>query len=162
MEPVERPCHNAHGSIEAEGEVGPRKVVVYGLGHAYGLYALVVELGGDAQGVVPAYAYEGVYLELLDVPEELLRVLRLLQRICAGCAEYRPSERQKAGDRPPVELDCLRLDEPPPAFPYAGELVPELKSPFDNGPYDSVKPRAISSAGQYPDIHPLPLHLIGC
>src|SRR3972149_3614530 len=115
--------------------------------------ASVVDVERSATVASPADADEGVYFKLLEVPEELLRVFRLLQWICAGCAEYGPAERKKTGDRPPVELDCLCLYKPPPAFPYARELVPKLKAPFDHGPYDGVKPRTIAPACQNPNVH---------
>ena len=98
VQPVDRLHGDVDRGVEAERVVGGVEVVVDGLGYADDVHAVLVQLGGDAEGVLAADRDERVDAEVLEVRLDLLDAAVDLERVGARRAEDRAAARQDAAD----------------------------------------------------------------
>ena len=96
VQPVDRLHRDVDRGVEAERVVGGVEVVVDRLGYADDVHAVLVQLGGDAEGVLAADRDQGVDAELLEVRLDLLDAAVDLERVGARRAEDRAAARQDA------------------------------------------------------------------
>ncbi len=153
VQPVDRLHGDVHRGVEAEGVVGRAEVVVDRLRHADDGDALVVQPGGDAEGVLAADDDQGVDAEpgqvVLDPLDPGPAGTALLERIRPRRAEDRAAARQDAAHRGDVERHRVRLERPSPAVAEPEELDPVfLDSPAHHGADNGVQPRAVAAPGQ--------------
>lgn len=96
VQPVDRLHGDVDGGVEAEGVVGRAEVVVDRLGHADDVDAQLVQLGGDAQGVLAADRDQRVHALRGEVLLDPLHAVLDLERVGAGRAEDGAAARQDA------------------------------------------------------------------
>ncbi len=99
VQPVDRLHGDVDGGVEAEGVVGGTEVVVDGLRHSDDVDAEVVQLGGDAEGVLAADRDQRVDPELGEVRLDLLDATVDLERVGARRAEDRAAPRAECHAR---------------------------------------------------------------
>jgi hypothetical protein len=151
---------DGYGGVVAEGSVGGREVVIYGLGTAdYPHAEVVVEPVSYPQSVVAADGDEGVYPELLHVLDDLLRVALVLVGVGAGGEEDGAALLQDVAD-----VICSELpnavgfggEEPLPAALDARDLVAVvLDAPHSHGSDHAVRCRCVPATRENPN----PIHI---
>ena len=148
------------GRVVAEGRVGGRKVVVYGLGAPDDLDAeVVVEPLGDPQSIVAANGDEGVDAVLFHVLDDLLGVALVLVGVGAGGVEDGAALFEDVADVVHGEghrAVLFPLQKAAPTALDAQDLVAVVVDGLHgHGPDHTVQPRRVPAAREHPD----PVHL---
>src|SRR5215203_5533712 len=142
------------GGVVAEGGVGRREVVVYGLGAAHDLYPeVVVESLGDPERVIAADGHEGVYAEILHLLDDLLGVALVLVGVGARGAEDGAALLQDVAHAVGAQGYhgiFLGLEERLPAALQAVYLVAVVVvASGGDGPDHTVQSRGVAASGQH-------------
>ena len=154
VEPVDRLGRDRDRRVEAERVVRRREVVVDRLRHSDHREAvLLVQAGRNAERVLAADRDQGVETFALEVRQHLLDPAVHLERIRPGGAQNRPAAREQAGDLTRAERLEQALDQSLPALEHADDLAAPRHHPSAGGADDRVQPRAVSAAGEDPDLH---------
>ena len=114
----------------------------------------LVQLGGDAEGVLAADRDQRVDAEGVQVLADLVDAAVDLERVGARRAEDRAAARQDAADLGDAERHGEVLQRALPAVAEADELVavhPDALA--DDGADHRVQSRAVATAGQHSDAH---------
>src|SRR5690606_19598662 len=154
VQPVDRLHRDVHGRVEAEGVVGGVQVVVDGLGYAHHLHALLVELGGHPESVLPADRDQRVHALGDQVRLDLLHAAVDLERVGTGGAEDGAATREDAAYRLHVQRSGEVLQRAAPPVAEAYELVAELADALaDHRSDHRVQARAVTATGEHADSH---------
>src|SRR5690606_21456632 len=138
----------------AEGVVGGVQVVVDGLGYAHHLHALLVELGGHPESVLPADRDQRVHALGDQVRLDLLHAAVDLERVGTGGAEDGAATREDAAYRLHVQRSGEVLQRAAPPVAEAYELVAELADALaDHRSDHRVQARAVTATGEHADSH---------
>ena len=140
--------------VEAERDVGGAEIVVDRLRHADHVHAFLVELVGDAEGVLAADRDQPVDVELGEGLADALHAVVPLVRVGPRAAEDRAAARQDPARRLYVEIDIRALEHAAPSVAEADELVAELVDPAANHRADDgVEAGTVTTAGKHADPH---------
>jgi hypothetical protein len=142
------------GGVEAEGVVGACEVVVDRLRHPDDVDPEVVQLGGDAEGVLAADRDERVDAEVLQVAPDPLDAVGNCERVGARRAEDRAASRQQPAHSGDVQRPGERFQGAAPPVAEAKERVPVLRHALaDDRPDDRVESGAVPAPGEHADAH---------
>src|SRR5438132_1650134 len=150
-------CVRDHGDggVEADAELGLRKVVVDGLGHTDDADALLMEPVRDAERVVPADGDERVELRTANGSEDAAARGLVFARVGPRGAEDRATVTEDAGDLAHAERPRqVFSEEAGPAVGDTEDLVTERVRAHDDGADRRVQPRCVASSGEDTDPHP--------
>jgi len=143
-----------HRGLETKGKVRAGEIVVDGLGHPDDVDAFLVQLGGDAEGVLAADGHHRPDVQGVQVPQHGLGAARLLEGIrAAGAQDGAPQVEDAAGRLAGEPVVERRVQKSAPAFPHAHHLQAVLLPATDHRADHRVEARAVSSARQDRDLH---------
>jgi hypothetical protein len=154
VQPVDGLHRDVDRGVEAEREVGGVEVVVDGLRYADDVHPVLVQLGGDAEGVLTADGDQCVDAEVLEVRLDLLDAALHLERVGPRRAEDRAAAGQDATHLLNAERRRSALDGSAPPVPEADELVAVDRHPLAHDSADHrVQAGTVATTGQHSDSH---------
>src|SRR5207248_3060371 len=154
VQAVERFGDDADGGVEADAELGRRKVVVDRLGNSDCGVSSLVQPGRHAEGVVAADRHQCVDAVVTEGFDHALDPVLLFGRVGARGAEDGAAHGQDAayvGGRELVYQSFLEAAGP--AVLNTADLVPELEGSPCHGADGGVEPGRVATAGEDPDAH---------
>ena len=143
--------------VEAEGEIGPRQVVVDRLRYADHGKPHGVQFRRRPEGVLAADGDQCVQPEDPEILQRPLRPPGVLERIGARGSDDRPADVEDPGDHLAVQVHRRGVEEPLPSVSQPDHAGTERVGFPDHRPDHRVQARTIASAGQDPDLHRLRL-----